>query len=498
MTPTSTHEEPDPYDLFIGGAWREASSGRRFPAIDPFRGEPWATLADAGQSDVDDAVAAAYRAFETPDWREMAGGTRAALMRRLADIIERDAEALAHIETRDNGKLLREMRAQCRSLPAWLRYFSGIADKIQGDVIPVDKPDFLVYTRREPIGVVGAIVPWNSPLLLLMWKLAPALAAGCTLVVKPAEQTSVSTLEFAKCFQEAGFPDGVLNVVTGEGPETGRALATHPNVAKVAFTGSPATAIEIVRGSAPNLTPLVLELGGKSANIVFDDADLDAAANGVIAGIFAATGQTCVAGSRLLVHENVYDELIERVVARARTIRLGDPVAADTEMGPVAFERQLAVIERYVQLALDDGASIACGGKRSPELGGLFYEPTVLTGVDVCSRVAQEEIFGPVLCAIPFATEAEAVQIANATRYALAAGVWTRDIGRGHRVSHRLDAGTVWVNAYRVISHEVPFGGSGMSGWGRENGVEAIREYTKTKSIWVELSGRTRDPFVLG
>ncbi len=485
------------YRLFIGGEWVDAASGRTFQTLDPFAGKPWAEAPDAGPEDVDRAVAAAREALAGP-WGALTGKDRARLLRRLADLLARDAEALARIETRDNGKLLREMLVQCRALPDYYEYFAGAADKIEGEVIPTDKPGFLVYTRREPVGVVGGIVPWNSPLLLLTWKLAAALAAGCTFVCKPSEQTPASALELARRVEEAGFPPGVFNVVTGFGPTAGQALTVHPGVAKIAFTGSTQTGIAIVKAAADNLTRVSLELGGKSPNVVFEDADLEAAQNGVIAGIFAATGQTCIAGSRLLVQESVHDELVARLVARARTIRLGDPAAPETEMGPIAYRQQLERVLGFVERAVAEGAELACGGGPDPELGGLFMQPTILTGVRNDMEVAREEIFGPVLSVLRFRDEDEAVAIANASRYGLGAGVWTKDVHRAHRVAHRLQAGTVWVNAYRAVSYAAPFGGTKLSGWGRENGIEAIREFTEKKTVWVELTGATRDPFVLG
>lgn len=485
------------YDLFIDGAQRPAASGAVYPTLDPFRGLPWAQVADAGSEDVDAAVRAARSALAGA-WGASTGFDRARSMRALAALLERDADELARLETRDNGKLEREMRGQMEYLPQWLYYFAGYADKIEGEVIPSDRPNFLTYTRHEPVGVVGAIVPWNSPLMLLMWKLAPGLAAGCTFVVKPSDHTPVSTLELARRIQEAGFPPGVVNVVTGDGPEVGKALVAHPGVDRIAFTGSEAVGVQVAQSAAARLKRTTLELGGKSAQLVFEDADLEATANGVVAGIFAAGGQTCMAGSRLLVHDAVHDKLLERLTRRAKTIKLGDPTDPATEMGPLANQRQLDTVLGFVERATADGAVVATGGGRSDEHGGLFVEPTVLTGLRPDMEVVQEEIFGPVLSVLRFTDEAEAVALANDTRYGLAAGVWTLDVRRAHRVAHALRAGTVWINAYRVVAPNVPFGGSGASGFGRENGLTAVREYLDTKAIWVELTGATRDPFTLG
>jgi acyl-CoA reductase-like NAD-dependent aldehyde dehydrogenase len=486
------------YQMFVGGRWVDAESGATFQSVDPYTGEPWAEVPDAGEADVDRAVRAAHEALTEGPWGRMTGRERSRLMLRLAEILARDVEELAVCETRDNGKLLRETRAQAASLPDFYEYFAGAADKLQGDVIPTEKPNFLVYTRHEPVGVVAAIIPWNSPLHLLTYKLSAALAAGCTFVCKPSEQTPCSTLEFARRFEEAGFPKGVFNVVTGYGPTAGKALSTHPGVAKIAFTGSTRTGIEIVKAAADNLTRVSLELGGKSPNIVFPDADLDAARNGVMAGIFAATGQTCIAGSRLLVHESVHDDLVARLAERAATIRRGDPMDPETEMGPVAFRGHLRTVLGFVERAVADGATLVCGGGPDEELGGLFVQPTILTGVRNDMEIACEEVFGPVLAVLTFRDEDDAVRIANETRYGLAAGIWTNDVHRAHRVAHRLQAGTVWVNTYRTMSYASPFGGYKQSGWGRENGLESVREFTETKTIWVELSGATPDPFVIG
>jgi aldehyde dehydrogenase (NAD+) len=489
------------YQMYIGGEWVDARSGKTFESVDPFTGQVWATVPDADAQDVDDAVRAARAAFDTGPWGRMTGVERARLMRRLAELIADNAEEISVVETTDNGKLIREMRGQVLALADYYHYFAGAADKIHGETIPTDNSNFLLYTRREPIGVVGAITAWNSPLLLLTWKLAPALAAGCTAVVKPAEQSPASTLEFARLIDEAGFPPGVFNVVTGFGLTAGAPLAAHPGVDKVAFTGATSTGTQVMKSAADHVARVSLELGGKSPQIVFDDADLEAATDGVVAGIFAAAGQTCVAGSRLFVHERVHDELVDRVAARAAQIRLGDPRLETTDMGPVAFEAQLEKIKEYIGIARAEGAVLAAGGNtpQAPELSdGYFIEPTIFTGATNSMRIAREEVFGPVLTVIPFRTEEELIAQANDTQYGLGAGIWTRELQRAHRVAHAVRAGTVWVNCYRLVSPHAPFGGYKMSGLGRENGLESIHEYTEVKTVWLELSGQTRDPFKVG
>ena len=485
------------FRMLIGGKAVDAESGATFESHNPYTGRPWAVVPDGGPEDVDAAVAAARAAFDN-EWGSLTGFARAALIRRLADLVAANADRLARLEVNDSGKLYREMIGQLNALGGWYQYFAGLADKIEGRQIPSPNPNYLVYTKREPVGVVAAITPWNSPLLLMTWKVAPALAAGCTVVVKPSEHAPVSTLGFAELFEQAGFPPGVFNVVTGLSRDTGAALAAHPGVDKVAFTGSTATGRAVARAAADNVNKVTLELGGKSPQVVFPDADLAAAANGVVAGVFAATGQTCMAGSRLIVHQDVHDELIRLVAERAARIKLGDPNAADTEMGPVANEPQYRKVLGYLETARAEGATVAYGGGADSGLGGLFVRPTVLTGITQESTVYKEEVFGPVLAALTFTDEDEAVKLANDTPYGLAGAVWTKDVHRAHRVAGRIRAGSVWINAYRVVAPSVPFGGFKHSGLGRENGIHAIDEYLEEKAIWVELTGSTRDPFTLG
>jgi aldehyde dehydrogenase (NAD+) len=483
--------------LFIDGKSVDAASGRTFVSQNPYTGQPWAVVADGGPEDIDRAVEAARHAFES-EWGTMSGFARAAILRDVAAAITDHAERLALLEVRDSGKLMREMRGQLLGLGNWYSYFSGLADKLEGKTVPAIAPQtYFGYTLREPVGVVGAITPWNSPLLLLTFKLAPLLAAGCTCVCKPSEHSPASTVAFAEVLHEAGLPAGVFNVVTGWQRETGAALAAHPGVDKVAFTGSTATGTKVAQAAVGNIHKVTLELGGKSPQVVFADADLDAAANGLVAGVFAATGQTCMAGSRLIVHESIKDELIAKVVERANSIKQGDPTDPATEMGPVANRPQYEKVLSYLDGARAEGQTIACGGEPNAELGGLFVRPTVVVA-DPGATIVREEVFGPVLAAYSFRDEDEAIALANDTPYGLAGAVWTKDVHRAHRVAGRIRAGTVWINAYRVVAPNMPFGGYKSSGIGRENGIDAVNEYLENKSVFVELTGGTRDPFKLG
>jgi acyl-CoA reductase-like NAD-dependent aldehyde dehydrogenase len=488
------------YQMLIGGEWVDAASGETFESENPFLGGPWARVPRAAPADVDRAVEAAFDAFKARGWRRMSASARGALLRRLGDVIATEADRLAEIETRDNGKLITEMRAQLRYLPQWFHYYGGLADKLEGRVIPIDKPGVFNFTREEPYGVIAAITPWNSPLLLAAWKLAPALAAGNTAVWKPSEFSSVSALEFGKLFERAGLPPAVVNIVTGFGNEIGDALVTHPKVAKIAFTGGDKTGAVVYSSAARQIKPVTLELGGKSANIVFEDAVLDDAVKGVVSGIFAATGQTCIAGSRALVQRPVYEEFLERLLALAKTARMGDPLDDATQVGPITTRPQYKKVLEYIEIAKGEGAQCVLGGGPAsrPECGkGWFVEPTIFTEVRPDMRIAQEEVFGPVLSIIPFDDDEEAIEIANGTLYGLAAGAWTQSIKRALTMAERLEAGTVWINTYRAVSYMSPFGGYKHSGIGRESGLSAIREYLQEKSVWIDISGNVPNPFVL-
>jgi len=487
------------YNHFINNEYVEPLDGEWMDTVNPYTGKAWAKVPKGSAKDVDRAVQAARQAMTTGPYARMTPTERGKMMLRLADLVAANAQRLAEIEVRDNGKLLSEMRGQVNYHPEWWRYFGGLADKLEGGVVPIDKPEHFAYTTHEPVGVVGALTAWNSPLLFVAWKCAPAIAAGCSVVIKPSEFTSASTLEFAALTKEAGFPDGVFNVVAGLGPSVGAALVEHPDVAKITFTGSDATGAAIYAQAAKTMKRVTLELGGKSPNIVFADADLDKAAAGVISGIFAATGQTCIAGSRLLVENSIKDAFTQRLVELGRSAKKGDPMEPDTNIGPVTTPAQYKKVLDYIGIAKGEGARCILGGQAAADMpGGQFVEPTIFTDVAPSMRIAREEVFGPVLSIIGFDGEEEAIKLANDTIYGLAAGVWTENIGRAVWMSKALKAGTVWVNTYRAVSYMMPFGGMKHSGIGRESGLDAVRHYLETKSTWISYAeGVPSNPFVM-
>ncbi len=488
------------YQHYINGKWVDPSNDDWIESYNPYSGKPWAEVPRGDAADADRAVSAAFKAYSSGVWPNLGATERGALMRKLGDLIATNSQKLAAIEVQDNGKLMAEMGAQLGYIPQWYYYFGGLADKIEGSVLPIDKPDTFNFTVHEPLGVCVAITPWNSPLLITAWKLAPALAAGNTVVIKPSEYTSASTFEFVKLVEEAGIPPGVINVVSGYGKEIGEALVAHEKVAKVSFTGGTVSGTRVYENAASGLKKVSLELGGKSPNIVFDDCEIENAVKGVISGIFAATGQTCIAGSRLLVQESIHDEFVDRLITLAKTAKMGDPMSIETQVGPVTTPPQYQKILGYFDIAQEDGAECVLGGSKSedPALeNGWFVQPTIYTGVKNSMRIAQEEIFGPVLSVIPFKDDDHAVEIANDVVYGLASGVWTQNIRRALEISKRIQAGTVWVNTYRAVSFVSPFGGFKRSGLGKESGQQAIREYMQTKSIWISTSEEVPNPFII-
>jgi acyl-CoA reductase-like NAD-dependent aldehyde dehydrogenase len=486
-------DQPRKYQLFIDGQWVDAESGKTFTTPNPATGQTLAEVAEGDKADVDKAVAAARRAYEGK-WSKMSARDRGRLLYKLAQLIEENSKELAALETADNGKPIRE--SQYVDLPQVVEnfeYFAGYATKIEGETIPVPGQMFN-YTLREPIGVCGQIIPWNFPLLMAAWKLAPALAAGNTIVLKPAEQTPVNAMELGRLIQEAGFPDGVVNIIPGYGETAGAALAAHPGIDKIAFTGSTEVGKLIAHAAADNLTKVSLELGGKAPNIVFADADMEQAVNGAMMGIFFNQGQVCCAGSRLFLSEEIKDEFLDRFKEKAQKVKVGNPMDAGTHMGPQVSEEQLNRIKGYVDIAREEGAQVLTGGC-PPELEGdfqqgYFFQPTIFGDVKNQMRVAQEEIFGPVTSVITFTDENDLVKQANETIYGLSAGIWTRDIVRAHRFARDIHAGTIWINTFNMFNAASPFGGFKQSGYGREMGKHALELYTQVKSVWVDLSGK--------
>jgi aldehyde dehydrogenase (NAD+) len=487
------------YQLFIDGKYVDPLDGEWIDTVNPYTGEAWARIPRGTSKDVDRAVMAASKALKEGPWASMSPTARGKLMHRLGDLVLEHAQRLAEVEVQDNGKLMTEMVAQLRSHPEWWWYFGGLADKVEGSVVPLDKAEAFAFTTHEPVGVVAALTAWNSPLLFVAMKCAPALAAGCTVVIKPSEFASASTLEYMELTRQAGFPDGVFNVVTGLGPEAGAALVEHPGVGKVSFTGSDATGAKIYASAANSIKRVALELGGKSPNIIFDDCDVEAAVAGAVSGIFAATGQTCVAGSRLLVQNSVKERVVERLIETVKAAKMGDPMSPETNIGPIATSDQYKKVLRYIDIARSEGACCVLGGEPALRLpGGQFVEPTIFVDVTNGMRIAQEEVFGPVLSVIGFEDETEAVQIGNDVIYGLAAGVWTKDLSRALRMSKALKAGTVFINTYRGMSCALPFGGMKQSGVGRENGIESVKEFLETKSVWISTStDKPANPFVI-
>jgi len=488
------------YKLYMNGQWQEPASKEYIESINPFTAKTWCLIPKGNKQDVDNAVSAAHKAFTSGEWPTLTPTQRGALLRKLGDLIALNAEKLAEIEVKDNGKLISEMSAQLHYIPQWFYYYAGLADKIEGAVLPIDKANIFNFTQYEPLGVVVAITPWNSPLLLDTWKIAPALAAGNTVVLKPSEFTSASAFELAKLFEQAGFPPGVFNIISGLGSEIGDDLVTHPLVAKIAFTGGTETGKRIYQNAAKSLKKVSLELGGKSPNIVFADADIDNAVKGVISGIFAATGQTCIAGSRLLIQESIHDEFVKKLVALAKTAKMGNPLSFDTQVGPVTTHPQYEKVLSYLNIAKEERVTCVLGGKKAErsECGdGWFVEPTIYTNVNNKMRIAQEEIFGPVLSVISFKDENDAITLANDVIYGLAAGIWTKDMRKALEIPKQLKAGTVWVNTYRMLSYMSPFGGFKQSGLGRESGIHAMYEYLQPKCTWISTATDVPNPFIM-
>jgi acyl-CoA reductase-like NAD-dependent aldehyde dehydrogenase len=485
MTPPAI--TPQFTDLYINGQWAKAKSGKTFTTSSPITTQPIAQIAEGEAADVDAAVQAARAALEKGPWGTMPAAERGRILWKIADELEARIERITYLETLDNGKPIFESKIDLHQVIGVFRYFAGWADKIHGETIPVTGPQF-VYTRREPVGVVGAIVPWNFPLLMASWKLAPALACGNTVILKPAEQTPLTALELADVTEKAGLPPGVLNVVPGFGPTAGRALVDHPGVNKIAFTGSTEVGKEVARRAADTLKRVSLELGGKSATVVLADADVEAAIRGALVGIFYGKGEVCAAGSRLIVSSQIHDQILEGIVAKAARYAPSDPFNPKSRMGALVSETQMQRVLRYIEAGQREHAKLVTGGKRATGMAGYFVEPTIFDGVTNEMTIGREEIFGPVLAVMSFDDDEQAAAMANASPYGLAAAVFTRDIGKAHRFAAQVKAGTVWVNCINLYDAAAPFGGYKDSGYGRDLGAAALEQYTETKSVWIDLS----------
>ena len=487
------------FKMYIDGQWVESESGKTIETLNPENNEVWATVPEADAKDVDKAVKAAQKAFDN-SWSNLHPRDRAKYLRSLANLLRENAEHLGTIETIDTGKIFRETKTQANYIAEYYDYFAGLADKVEGTVVPIDKPDMQVTTTRIPIGVVAAIIPWNSQMLLTAVKLAPALAMGNTVVIKASELAPVTLLEFAKLVEKSGIPKGVVNIITGLGEPCGKALTTHDLVERIAFTGGPETAKHIVKNSAENLSQVSLELGGKSPVVVFNDAEQENALNGITAGIFGASGQSCIAGSRLYIQSKIYDEFLDKLVTKAEKIKLGAPMDKDTQMGPLNSFKQLENIERNIKATIEQGGKIRCGGKRSDISNkGYYFPATIIECKNHNLPTAENELFGPVLSAMKFDTEEEAIKLMNDNKYGLSSGVYSSNLGRGMRVSKAVRAGIVFVNTYRLISPMAPFGGIKDSGYGKEAGIESIKEYTRIKTTWYNSSEKPMtDPFTMG
>ena len=487
------------FKMYIDGQWVDSETGKTIETLNPENNEVWATVPEANTKDVDRAVEAAQNAFES-SWANLHPRDRAKHLRSLANQLRENAEHLGTIETKDTGKIFRETKTQANYIAEYYDYFAGLADKVEGTVVPIDKPDMQVTTTRIPIGVVAAIIPWNSQMLLTAVKLAPALAMGNTVVIKASELAPVTLLEFAKLVEKSGIPKGVVNVISGLGEPCGKALTTHNLVEKIAFTGGPETAKHIVKNSAENLSQVSLELGGKSPVVVFDDAEQENALNGITAGIFGASGQSCIAGSRLYIQSKIYDEFLDKLVAKAKKIKLGSPMDKDTQMGPLNSFKQLENIEKNIKATIEQGGKIRCGGKRSSISNkGYYFPATIIECKNHNLPVAENELFGPILSVMKFDTEEEAIKQMNDNKYGLSSGIYTSNLGRGMRVSKAVRAGITFVNTYRLISPMAPFGGIKDSGYGKEAGIESIKEYTRIKTTWYNSSDKPMtDPFTMG